>query len=258
MFANERQNKIEAFLQQQGAVTTAKLVEIFNVSVETVRRDLLALEQGGKLTRVHGGAVAKAEMQPFLKLPERNQQFSAQKHALSLKAAEFIQNGDVIAVDSGSTAISFAQVLKERFSNLTVVTHSMDVFEILRNRPGFTLILCGGHYLAEENAFYGPLVLKTVQDLHVCKAFIFTTAISVRYGVFDYRKELYEVQQGLLNSADEVFILADSSKFEKTGLLKVCDNKPEFTYITDGDLKEEYVKIYKENGLNIYLGEKTE
>lgn len=257
MFANERQNKIEAFLQQQGAVTTAKLVEIFNVSVETVRRDLLALEQNGKLIRVHGGAVTKAEMNPYLELPERNQQFSAQKRSLSLKAAEFIQNGDVIAVDSGSTAIFFAQVLKEKFSNLTVVTHSMDVFEILRHQPGFSLVLCGGHYLAAENSFYGPMVLKTIQNLHVGKAFMFTTAISIHYGVFDYRKELYEVQQCLLNIADEVFLLADSSKFEKTGFLKLCDNKPEFTYITDGDLKEEYLKIYKENGLNVCLGPKT-
>lgn len=254
MFANERQDKIYDMIQNNGAVTTAKLVDFFCVSIETIRRDLLAMEQNGRLTRVHGGAVAKSGMKPFKELKERNKEFGKQKYELSLKAAEFISNGDIIGIDSGSTAISFAEVLKERFSKLTVVTHSMDVFEMLSNHKDFSVILCGGHYLHEENAFYGELTLDMLNSLHIQKTFIFPSAVSFECGIYDYQKDLYQIQKQLVKSSDEIYILADSSKFEKTALLKLDNMKPEYIYITDNSLQDEIVKLYKENDIEIYLG----
>lgn len=256
MFAKERQDEIYEMLQKDGAVTTAKLVEYFDVSIETIRRDLLTMEQNERLTRVHGGAVAKNGMKPFKVLKERNKEFGEQKHALSLKAAEFVSEGDFIGIDSGSTAIAFAEVLKQKFSKLTVVTHSMDVFEILSRHKDFSVILCGGHYLREENAFYGELTIDMLDSLHLQKVFVFPSAISFKYGLYDYQKDLYQVQKQLIRSADEVYILADSSKFEKTGLLKLNNMQPEYCYITDASLQAEIVKLYKENAVRIYLGEK--
>lgn len=256
MLAKERQDKIYDMIQHNGAVTTSTLVDFFGVSIETIRRDLLAMEQSEKLTRVHGGAVAKSGMKPFKELKERNKEFGEQKYALSLKAAEFVSDGDIVGIDSGSTAISFASVLKERFSQLTVVTHSMDVFEILSGHKDFSVILCGGHYLREENAFYGELTLDMLNSLHIQKAFIFPSAISLRYGIFDFQKELYQIQKQMTRSADEIYILADSSKFEKTGLLKLSNTKQEYIYITDHSLQDEIVKLYQENDIEIYLGGK--
>lgn len=79
MLAKEKQHKIYNIIKNDGAVTTSKLVEIFNVSLETVRRDLLYMEQCGQLLRVHGGAVAKKGMKTFLDLKERNKEYSKQK-----------------------------------------------------------------------------------------------------------------------------------------------------------------------------------
>ena len=143
MLARERQSRIRNMLQTDGAVTTSNLVELFNVSVETIRRDFLVMEQSGLLTRVHGGAVVNGEMMPFHDLAHRNLESSDQKKELSRIAAEFVCEGDYIAVDAGSTAISFAEALKERFTRLTVVTYSSDVFEILRNHKEISVILCG-------------------------------------------------------------------------------------------------------------------
>lgn len=254
MFANERQDKIYDMIQNNGAVTTANLVDFFCVSIETIRRDLLAMEQDGRLTRVHGGAVAKTAMKPFKKLRERNKEFEKQKYELSLKAAEFISDGDIIGIDSGSTAISFAEVLKERFSKLTIVTHSMDIFEMLSEYKDFSVILCGGHYLREENAFYGELTLNMLNSLHIQKAFIFPSAVSLEYGICDYQKDLYQIQKQLIKASNEIYILADSSKFEKAALLKLSNMKPDYIYITDNSLQNEIVKLYKENNIKIYLG----
>lgn len=255
MFAKERQDKIYELILKNNAVTVANLVESFHVSIETIRRDLLEMERQGLLTRVHGGAVVKNEMKHFLKLNERNKECSEQKRNLSLKAVQFICEGDLIAVDSGSTAILFAEALKEKFSKLTIVTHSLDVFNILNGYKNFSLILCGGNYLESENAFCGPLTLNMLGLIHVQKAFIFPSAISLEYGICDYQQELYQVQKGFLSCADEVFVLADGSKFQKTALLKLDDMKNDYIYITDSGLAKELKQLYKENDIKIYTEE---
>lgn len=253
LFANERQNKIYEIIQRDGAVTASGLGRLFGVSTETIRRDLLVMERGSLLTRVHGGAVAKSDMKPFLRLKERSGENTEKKYELSKKAMEFISDGDIIGVDCGSTAIAFAEVLKERFQRLTVVTHSADVFEILRSQRDFSVILCGGCYLSDENAFCGALTVNMLDSLHLKKAFIFPSAVSLKYGIADFQPELYTIQKKLISAADEVFILADSSKLEKTALLRISEMKPEYRYVTDSELNKELLSLYSENGINIYL-----
>lgn len=252
MLAKERQNLICELLRKNGAVTTAGLMERFAVSIETIRRDLLVLERSGQLSRVHGGAVASSDMQPYPELPQRNLSYSAQKRALSFAAAEFISDGDIIAVDSGSTAKVFAQVLKESFKELTVVTFSRDVFELLCDR--FTVILCSGHYMKDERTFYGPLTLDTLSKLHVQKAFLCPSAVSLEYGICDYQEPLYLLQKQLLKCGEEILVLADSRKFEKKALYRIDAMRSEYRYVTDGELPEELKKLYAENGIHIYTG----
>ena len=255
MFAKERQDKIYEIVKNNGAVTTPALVELFDVSIETVRRDLLEMERHGLLSRVHGGAVAIGEMKPFLNLNERNKEFTEQKRYLALKASEFISDGDIIGIDSGSTAISFSKVLKEKFSKLTVITNSLDVFNMLCD--SFSVILCGGYYLPNEKAFYGSLTLSMLKNLHMQKAFVFPSALSLEYGICDYQEDLYPIQKQLIQSSDDIFVLADSSKFEKKALLKVEEMKKTYTYVTDSDLPEELLQLYRENDRIIYKGENS-
>lgn len=255
MLAKERQEKIYSILKDRGAVSASSLTSQFGVSLETIRRDLLLMEEAGMLTRVHGGAIAIGDMKPNRTLTERNMECSSEKRELSEKAAEFINEGDIISVDAGSTAIAFAQVLKERFSSLTVVTHSMDVFELLNNHENFSVILLGGHFLKSENAFVGVLTHEMLRCVHIQKAFIFPYALSIGKGIFDYNTSLLEVQREMMKSSDEIFILADSSKFEKTALIKTCDMKTEFTYITDSGFSKNLYNLYLENNINIKIKE---
>lgn len=254
MFAKERQDEIYEMLLKSGAVTTSKLVEAFHVSIETIRRDLLYMEQHRQLTRVHGGAVVKGNMKPFLKLQERSKEYYEQKQSLSIKATEFIREGDIIGIDTGSTAVLLAESIKEKFSELVIVTHSLAVFNILCNHKNFSMILCGGQYIKNENAFYGSLTLDMLRSLHMKKSFMFPSAVSLKYGICDYQSDLYQIQKQLMNSSDEIFILADSSKFEKIALFKLDDMKNDYIYVTDCDLPEALKKLYKENNMNIYSG----
>lgn len=259
MFAQERHNEIIELLKQEGTVTTSKLVDRFQVSIETIRRDLLELEQKGCLTRVHGGAVAKSNTTPFQVRPLRDQISSPQKASLSRKAMEFIREGDVIGIDAGSsTALYFARALKERFTTLTIVTCSLEVFGILFNHKNFSVILCGGYFSKEERTFHGSLTLDMLSRLFVQKAFIFPSTLSLEYGLYDHQEEFYLIQKQLMRSAENIYILADSSKFEKKALLKVDDMKPDYYYITDYDLPGEIISLYKRNRIRLHISSKEQ
>ena len=255
MFAKERQKKIYELLKSGGAVLTSELVERFSTSTETIRRDLLAMEHEGLLLRVHGGAMLQNGMQSPMELKERHEEHHAGKRALAKKALDFIEEGDIIAIDEGSTAIFLSEAIRERFTKLTVITHSLDVFSILANHKEISVILCGGFYLRSERAFYGEPTLGMLRGLHAKKAFLFPGAISLEHGICCYENNLLQVQKQMAASADSVFILADSSKFEKTSLIKLDDMSPRFSYITDPGLPETLKNLYRENGIQVYIGE---
>ena len=254
VLADERQKIIYEKIKKSGAVTTTNLVEKFGVSVETIRRDLLFMEKQGMLKRVHGGAVEIQGMAKEFELKQRNKEYVEEKIELSKNAAFFVNENDIIFVDAGSTAIHFCESLKENFSNLTVVTYSSDVFNLLCYHKNFKLILCAGHFNKTENAFYGSLVMDAIDGINVQKAFIFPTAVSIEHGICGYNEEFCHLQKMAIKSADMVYILADSGKFEKKALLKIADMKKEYQYITDSDLSSELEKIYAENDINIFKG----
>ncbi len=255
MLPKERQNIIYSILKKESAVTTAELIEHFGISDETIRRDLLVLEKEGKLQRVHGGAVSVGEMKPFLTLSRRIQDSQPEKAALSDLAMSFITENDTIAIDCGSTAVEFAKVLAGRFEKLTVVTHSLDVFSILTKETHFSVILCGGQFHHTECAFWGPMTLAVLDNIRVNKAFIFPSAVSLSNGICDFDPELFAVQKKLIEISNDVFILANSSKYENTALLKVSDTNPNYTYITDPAISPKLKKLYRENGINIISSE---
>ncbi len=251
MLARERQDKIYSMICMNGAVSASDLVRLFGVSIETIRRDLLEMENKGLLARVHGGAVKLGEMPPFYDLAKRHRDRSAEKSALARIAISAVSEGDFIAVDSGSTAIHFAEALRDHFSNLTVVTYSLDVLEILRGHKSIQTILCGGHYLHQENSFYGMLALDMLDRLHVDKAFVCPSAVSLEHGIYDYQPDFAMIQKKMMEISNHVYILADSGKYERRALIKLDNMKSEFTYITDSGLSDEQKRLYLENGINV-------
>ena len=255
MLANRRHEIILGLLRSEGAVTVSHLVKEFDVSLETVRRDLLLLEKAGFLRRVHGGAVTLGEMKPSKPLQSRQQDFTEEKDQLCQIAADLVCEGDYIAIGTGSTPEHFAQVLKKRFRKLTVVTYSYNVFEVLSDMPEYDLVLLGGQYMPEEQCFFGQLTMDALQELRVMKSFVFPSAVSLEYGISGYASNLYPLQRQLLNCCDQAYILADSSKWEKTGLYKLADMEKAYTYITDCRIPAQLLELYRQNEITIYTGE---
>lgn len=249
MFAKERQDKICSLLEEKSSVTVNELVSFFGVSIETVRRDLFFLEQQGCLKRVHGGAIALGSSYRIERLERRMAKNQEQKRELSLTAARLIREGDVIAMDAGSTAVIFAQVLKEKFRRLTVLTHSLDAFQILSET--LQPILCGGEFMKSENAFYGKATCNTFQSFHVSKSFLFPSAVSLKYGVMDYIPIFIPVQEEIARIGDQVLVLADSEKFETTAFIKLFDVSNRMVFVTDSGLDLEIAQKYQKKNITV-------
>lgn len=255
MFANERRLKIIELLNERQSLTASWLMEEFGVSIETIRRDLEYLENQGALKRVHGGAVSLKKMQNYGRLSSRVTQHKREKQQLSAKAVTYIEEGSLIAIDSGSTGLELALSIRNIFHNLTILTNSLEMFGLLSQKEGLQVILTGGYYHKSEKSFYGHLTIDFIRQLHVSKYFLTPSALSLQFGISDFIPEIIPVQREMLSIADEVFVLADSSKFETNAGLKICDLSPAFTYLTDSNLPDGLVKNYEEHGIKIIKGE---
>ena len=251
MLTVERQSYIKETAKKSGAVKTDDLMKRFNVSAETIRRDLIELEAQGVLHRVYGGAVACGGTVANKHLDERIDDFREQKRELSEYAASLVNEGDIIAIDEGTTALEFAEVLAQRFKKLTVVTHSLDVLEKLKHLRGINVILCGGTYMSDENALCGEITASCYEKIHVMKSFIFPSAISLKDGIMCVSNDLMRIQKVMLEIADQIIIMADGSKFEKNGLYKLCPLSQSFVYVSDSSVSQDLIQLYKQNGINL-------
>ena len=252
MLADQRKQIILDQVNLNHSVTVARLVELLGVSTETVRRDLEDLENNNMLTRVHGGAVSVKKSYRFEDMDVRGTSNMELKEQIARKALEYVKDGDTIAIDSGSTASLFAMALKARnFDSLSVITYSSEVFSILSECGNYRITLLGGEYLPKEKLFYGFLTHEAMQKLYFSKAFVVPSALSVEDGAHDFIRETYENQCMLIGHASEVFLLADSTKFETKGDFKLSDLQPEFTIITDDKLPESVYNMYRDHKLNV-------
>ena len=222
-----------------------------------MRKDLLSLEKNGELLRVHGGALGLNEKAPNFNLLKRMEFHKKEKTEVSYAAAKLVEESDLIAIDSGSTATEFIEVLKEKFSKLTIITASTDVFDSAKNYKNFEIILCGGNFFKEENTFFGAFAVEMIKKFHVKKSFIFPSAISLAGGIEIYEKEFYELQKALISIGEKVIIMADSSKFEKRAFIKTCNITQGQIFVTDSALSPEIKEIYKTNDINVIIGGKT-
>ena len=255
MLASQRHNEIQALLRQNGAVTIAGLMDTFGISMETARRDLAAMEKSGLLTRVHGGALPPDTTQIYRPLKDRMDQQHTQKLAIAKAAVALVEEGDYIAIGGGSTALVFAQALRKHIRKLTVVTYSLDVFEALRDLPDYTVLLTGGQLNTAERVFHGTATCQFLSSVYLCKCFIFPSLLSLEAGITSYTQKLPQQILSMLEQCDQVYVLADSTKFQKNATYQIVPMRQDFLYITDCDMPATLRNIYAANHLNFIFAE---
>jgi DeoR family transcriptional regulator, aga operon transcriptional repressor len=223
MLAEERRAILHSKLREDGYIQVSEIADAFGISSATIRRDLVMLEKEGVCIRKRGGAVRTAHG-VTMEIPYeiKRRQHNEEKNRIAQAALKFIENGDTILLDAGSTIYSLALLLHNR-ERLTVVTHDLNIAVKLATNPNIKLICTGG--IARENVFTleGSQVTDFIRNLKVDKAFLGADAIHPDGVVSNVNIEEVPIKQAMIQAAEDVFLLSDSSKFDITGFAKVCD-----------------------------------
>lgn len=217
MYATERQEQIERLLQTDGRVSVVELARLFDVTTETVRRDLDQLEAAGALRRVHGGAVSSDRGSTAESpLAERQERHGVAKAAIGRRAAAALGErfrGSVF-FDAGTTTAAVAAQLAPRLSSdqIEVVTHAISLADILSAAPGAGLTLVGGRVRGVTGAAVDADTVRAIEGMRPDVAFVGVNGVSAGFGLSTPDPEEAAVKRAIVRSARRVIVVADAEK----------------------------------------------
>lgn len=232
MFAEERQNRILQLLRKQKKLLVNELCETFGVSPATIRNDLNELEKQGLLRRTHGGAIAGTKINFEPTSVEKDVANRERKIAIGRAAAELVEDGDTIAVDTGTTTYYFARALAGK-KKLTVVTPDLAIARTLEDSEGVSVILAGGQVRRGFSCTVGAIANSVLQSLAVDKAFLATNSVNAAGELCTPDIEQAEVKKNLMKMGNQVILLCDSSKFGTQSFAKFGELRDLDAVVTD-------------------------
>lgn len=245
-----RLEKIKVLLEEKKTLKVSALSQICEVSENTIRRDLIDLEQMGYCYRTKGGATLLEH--PYDKTPfaSRLAFHKENKQGIAKKAAELITGGSTIILDSGTTAVELAEELTTK-EHITVITPSLAAADILAGIPGISLILPGGIVNPLSRSLTGQPAEHFFSTIHADMLFLAVKAISLEAGLGDHTMTETAVKQQMIKVADKVIVLADHSKLGKTALSKICSLDEVDMLITDDSANREFTSRLEAIGITV-------
>ncbi len=223
-----------------------KLSRELGVSEVTVRADLNELETQGLLSRSRGGA----QLAVHQSIIERQELRVEEKNRIARKAAELVRDGDRIMIEAGTTtALVVRYLLGKR--DVQIVTNSTLVFAYARLNPALQITMTGGEFRRETESMVGPVALRTIAGLNVRLAFVGTDGFSIERGMTTHLVEGGEIVKAMRERADETWLLADSSKYGKSGFVTVLSLSEIDGIISDSDLAEDAVRDIEDASLKL-------
>ena len=253
MLADERHAILQNKLREDGYIQIADLAAEFGISAATIRRDLIELEKEGLCIRKRGGAVRSAQgvtmEMPYEVKRLRN---TEGKVRIAKAAIDLIENGDTIILDAGSTTYSLALLLHEK-KNLTVVTHDLNIAVKLASNPNINLICTGGIARANVYTLQGTQVVDFIRNLKVDKSFIGADTIHEDEIIGNVNIEEVPIKQAMIKAAEQVILLADASKFGKTGFAKVAEIKDFDVFVTDNTVTQDQLSRFDKRNVKVIV-----
>jgi len=249
MKPHERQPQIEAIIRREGEVSVDMLAARFDVSSETIRRDLGTLAERGLVQKVHGGA-----RRPFLIAePSHDARLGSEIEAKALigrSLGRAVVPGETIFIDTGSTTLAAADTLAA-IPGLTIITNSCRLAERL-GRTDATIHLLGGRYGADNAQTTGSAVVQQLQAFRADRAILTVSAIDPAIGAMDANFDEAEIARAMIRNARSVTVLADATKFGRQAAHAVCDTDQIDLIISDGKLQKAHKEALIDRGIEIW------
>lgn len=251
MLAIERKNEILSILQKEQRVLVSELSQRYNVTEETIRRDLEKLEREGFVKKTYGGAVLNKHITMDMPLKIREQTNRKEKQAIARKVASLVEEGDCMMLDSSSTSLMIAQELKKK-KKLTVITNSVEVLIELAGNDGIKVISTGGNLRDSSLSLVGKAALEVLSRYNVDKAILSCKGIDIEKGITDSNEMEAEVKIGMRRSAKQTVLAADSSKMGEVFFVKVMNLKKGDILVTD-KIPDDWRRKLDERGVRVVL-----
>jgi DeoR/GlpR family transcriptional regulator of sugar metabolism len=246
----KRQNQILEILRENKRFSVAEISKLFNLTEASIRTDLTQLEDAGLIHRYHGGAriVAPSSFETRLNANIIN------KKKIVQKALQYIQAGETLYLDSGTTVLLLARELSQ-VGDLTVVTNSPPVVSYLGPETDKKVILVGGEWSHDDQCCFGLMTEKVLADIYVSKVFMGADSIDIETGaVFAHLRNLSYIGKAIKNSKQTI-LLADSSKFNRIRGMKIVDLADIHVIITDADLAPDQQEKIRNLGIKLEVSE---
>jgi DeoR family fructose operon transcriptional repressor len=256
VYAEERQQAIAAHVQAHGRASVAELAAAYDVTTETVRRDLAVLDRAGALCRVHGGAVPAGTLsvtEPGL--DERDKTRAGQKESIARTAVGMLpRDGSTVLFDAGTTTARIAaKIPADR--QLVAVTNSVPIAVRLGALPAITVQLLGGRVRGLTQATVGEQTLRALDTMRVDIAFIGTNGISVRHGLSTPDDDEAAVKRAMVRCADFVVVVADSSKIGREEFISFAPLRSVDVLVTDPDISTQDQTHFSAHGVDVVVTE---
>ncbi|MFD1886452.1 DeoR/GlpR family DNA-binding transcription regulator [Paenibacillus wenxiniae] len=242
-----RLQDIEAYIHTRKNVTLDELCDYFEVSKNTIRRDINQIAGKGSIEKVYGGVTSTSELVPFENRTTRNQ---IKKNDIARLAAACIDEDDLVYIDSGTTTRHIAEHLNPEL-RLTVLTNSLDVINSVADMPNVSLLVIGNTYKANTRSFVGMDNPLSLQKYNVTKAFMAATGVSISHGLTNSDLLEYEIKKAIASKAQQLIALADSSKFGKSTLLTYAALEDVDILISSEALDEQYAEFCARHAIDL-------
>lgn len=256
MIVLQRRNKIKEMLMHERSVKVADLVKEFNISEETIRRDLYQLEQEGFVKREYGGAILSEDIQNAFTVPQPIQQRKFQnfdeKDEIGKKAAELVQDEQILVLDSGSTTWCVARYLRNH-RDLMIVTNGVNIVEECSYSDNSSVYLVGGKLIKKSMSIVGPQAVIELQKYNAHFAFLGTSGISLHKGFTSSDIFEAEVKRAMISAGQKVVIVADHTKLQRQAIISFGSFKEVDILITSDLADEKVVQEIENQGVQVIV-----
>ncbi len=249
MLGLERRQKIMEKLVAERKVYVSELAKLYQVTEETIRRDLEKLEGQNLLRRSYGGAIIADSTSEDLSYVKRSGLNSESKLAIAHKASNLIETGDTVMVDSSTTCRTLLQQINGR-KDITIITNSIQLMNDFTS-SSFIMICTGGALRANSCSLTGSMAIKALEGYYVDYALISCKAIDMDKGIMESNESESEIKKTMIKQARHTIMLVDHSKFDQTAFVRCADFSDIDTLVTDTTPNSAWQKYLSENHVRL-------
>lgn len=254
MLAIERRNKILSILQKESRVVVSDLSTTFNVTEETIRRDLEKLEKEGYAKKTYGGAIINENVNVDLPYTVRKKANVSNKQRIAEMISSLIEDGDHVMMDASSTAVYVAKHLKNK-KNITLITNSIEILIELADMTGWKVLSTGGTLKEGSLSLVGYQAENMISNFHVDKAIVSCKGIDIEKGVTDSNEMDAHIKKLMFDAANVKILAADSSKFNRISFTKISDISDIDVLVTDSELDGKWIQTLHTMNVKTYYKE---